>query len=222
MPSSPKVKKVTKDNGFIPVRYAFLYGMYIVPHRMPAPIAASTPRQACPAGACVDDAHASITAPTNITSAPPMTPIQRRAPAPRSSLNSRNPQKIPNRLFEFQSGNAMLRPMSRIAKIVSVFATAHMHPATMAQITRCGACRTSSSTYDVPWISVGTVQRARKTPTTIPSDTTIGEIPAATSLDRKSTRLNSSHANISYAVFCLKKKNKKNYRHKLNSQGTQR
>src|SRR5258707_3828564 len=29
-----------------------------------------------------------------------------------------------------------------------------------------------------------------------------------TSRDRKSTRLNSSHANISYAVFCLKKKKK--------------
>src|SRR5258707_11217780 len=29
--------------------------------------------------------------------------------------------------------------------------------------------------------------------------------------DRKSTRLNSSHANISYAVFCLKKKKKKLY-----------
>src|SRR3712207_7541738 len=28
----------------------------------------------------------------------------------------------------------------------------------------------------------------------------------STALDRKSTRLNSSHANISYAVFCLKKK----------------
>src|SRR3712207_7047307 len=28
-------------------------------------------------------------------------------------------------------------------------------------------------------------------------------------LDRKSTRLNSSHANISYAVFCLKKKKTK-------------
>src|SRR5438445_7338963 len=28
----------------------------------------------------------------------------------------------------------------------------------------------------------------------------------ATARDRKSTRLNSSHANISYAVFCLKKK----------------
>src|SRR3712207_7482041 len=29
---------------------------------------------------------------------------------------------------------------------------------------------------------------------------------AGETLDRKSTRLNSSHANISYAVFCLKKK----------------
>src|SRR3712207_7890464 len=29
--------------------------------------------------------------------------------------------------------------------------------------------------------------------------------------DRKSTRLNSSHANISYAVFCLKKKNMQYY-----------
>src|SRR3712207_6905003 len=33
--------------------------------------------------------------------------------------------------------------------------------------------------------------------------------PADAGEDRKSTRLNSSHANISYAVFCLKKK--KNY-----------
>src|SRR5205814_6045180 len=33
--------------------------------------------------------------------------------------------------------------------------------------------------------------------------------PAACSRDRKSTRLNSSHLGISYAVFCLKKKNKK-------------
>src|SRR3712207_7728123 len=43
--------------------------------------------------------------------------------------------------------------------------------------------------------------------------------------DRKSTRLNSSHANISYAVFCLKKKKKQiqsqlkqllmNYRHTI-------
>src|SRR5438067_8275263 len=30
--------------------------------------------------------------------------------------------------------------------------------------------------------------------------------------DRKSTRLNSSHVSISYAVFCLKKKKKKQYK----------
>src|SRR5438445_4591248 len=33
----------------------------------------------------------------------------------------------------------------------------------------------------------------------------LGEVP----VDRKSTRLNSSHANISYAVFCLKKKTRR-------------
>src|SRR5438094_5904224 len=32
------------------------------------------------------------------------------------------------------------------------------------------------------------------------------QAPAHTALDRKSTRLNSSHRTISYAVFCLKKK----------------
>src|SRR3712207_7237613 len=36
-----------------------------------------------------------------------------------------------------------------------------------------------------------------------------------TYVDRKSTRLNSSHANISYAVFCLKKK--KNNRNIINT-----
>src|SRR3712207_8118179 len=33
--------------------------------------------------------------------------------------------------------------------------------------------------------------------------------------DRKSTRLNSSHANISYAVFCLKKTQQNNQYHQL-------
>src|SRR3712207_7554063 len=34
----------------------------------------------------------------------------------------------------------------------------------------------------------------------------VGDVPVEGHRDRKSTRLNSSHANISYAVFCLKKK----------------
>src|SRR5258708_11030080 len=45
-----------------------------------------------------------------------------------------------------------------------------------------------------------------------PSDQARGRRPAKaeiTLLDRKSTRLNSSHQIISYAVFCLKKKKKK-------------
>src|SRR5438445_9511751 len=41
---------------------------------------------------------------------------------------------------------------------------------------------------------------------------------ARKTLDRKSTRLNSSHANISYAVFCLKKKKK----HKTSKSRTKR
>src|SRR3712207_8948100 len=40
----------------------------------------------------------------------------------------------------------------------------------------------------------------------IPSKTLLRPGEAAQAADRKSTRLNSSHANISYAVFCLKKK----------------
>src|SRR5690348_17795065 len=45
------------------------------------------------------------------------------------------------------------------------------------------------------------------------SDLTVG-LRAVVRKDRKSTRLNSSHPSISYAVFCLKKKKKARY-HKL-------
>src|SRR5690349_23456085 len=36
-------------------------------------------------------------------------------------------------------------------------------------------------------------------------------------IDRKSTRLNSSHVEISYAVFCLKKKNKNRQTHRISA-----
>src|SRR5690554_7299910 len=39
--------------------------------------------------------------------------------------------------------------------------------------------------------------------------------------DRKSTRLNSSHVRISYAVFCLKKKKKKKHDHHTNNNTVQ-
>src|SRR3712207_8076619 len=44
----------------------------------------------------------------------------------------------------------------------------------------------------------------------VPDDVpAVGDRTEHRHIDRKSTRLNSSHANISYAVFCLKKKKKK-------------
>src|SRR5947209_11613712 len=46
---------------------------------------------------------------------------------------------------------------------------------------------------------------------TIPIAELRGAIGTVPQEDRKSTRLNSSHANISYAVFCLKKKKKQIY-----------
>src|SRR5947209_12793637 len=51
----------------------------------------------------------------------------------------------------------------------------------------------------------------RVNPSVSPSTANVesAEKIAAVMADRKSTRLNSSHANISYAVFCLKKKKKK-------------
>src|SRR5436853_2905172 len=39
-------------------------------------------------------------------------------------------------------------------------------------------------------------------------DQVVRDVRARRRVDRKSTRLNSSHLGISYAVFCLKKKNK--------------
>src|SRR5687768_18099195 len=49
---------------------------------------------------------------------------------------------------------------------------------------------------------------SRATSTTVPVDPSCSSTPPrSTDGDRKSTRLNSSHGYISYAVFCLKKKN---------------
>src|SRR3712207_7985960 len=49
----------------------------------------------------------------------------------------------------------------------------------------------------------GDLQKGKWDVMPLPAFTTGGSRQAT---DRKSTRLNSSHANISYAVFCLKKK----------------
>src|SRR5699024_12721326 len=50
----------------------------------------------------------------------------------------------------------------------------------------------------------------RRWPLSVPSLSAAGVVPVG---DRKSTRLNSSHVSISYAVFCLKKKKNSTTRH---------
>src|SRR3712207_7718438 len=60
-----------------------------------------------------------------------------------------------------------------------------------------------SSTRRATWSATWTMRPAEP-PTKRPSS----RVRRRAMADRKSTRLNSSHANISYAVFCLKKKNK--------------
>src|ERR1700728_82547 len=113
---------------------------------------------------------------------PPRTPSQRIPPAWCSSLNSSQPQKMPSRLLVFHSGNAMLRPTLRMAYMVSVLATAHMDPASTAHTIKCGAWRRSLRTCNVPRMKAGTLQRARKTPNTMMSETVMGEMSGLTSL----------------------------------------
>src|SRR3712207_9021805 len=65
-----------------------------------------------------------------------------------------------------------------------------------------------SDTYRMPSLMMELAGSGLLSPLSLPianSDKSISPV------DRKSTRLNSSHANISYAVFCLKKKKKKIY-----------
>src|SRR5690554_7699243 len=55
------------------------------------------------------------------------------------------------------------------------------------------------------WMNLGNLGGAAQIATTM---LMFVEQPRGKGLDRKSTRLNSSHVRISYAVFCLKKKKK--------------
>src|SRR2546422_1345235 len=58
-----------------------------------------------------------------------------------------------------------------------------------------------------PW---ATPRSCRRTSSPPPPESTTLTCSRAAAADRKSTRLNSSHGYISYAVFCLKKKKKQN------------
>src|SRR5690349_23905333 len=55
--------------------------------------------------------------------------------------------------------------------------------------------------------------RPEHVPDGAPSEVTVATVLPMAWPDRKSTRLNSSHVEISYAVFCLKKKKKRPVKH---------
>src|SRR3712207_8947790 len=75
------------------------------------------------------------------------------------------------------------------------------HPCLLRALLECfhQALRRHRSDGDAPPLADRTEQGASRRATQ--------HAPVVQGEDRKSTRLNSSHANISYAVFCLKKKN---------------
>src|SRR5436189_4541965 len=73
--------------------------------------------------------------------------------------------------------------------------------ATSTILTKTGLQTSDSGSYTVDVTNPGGTASA--TPATLTVSPGL-----VTSTDRKSTRLNSSHRCISYAVFCLKKKNK--------------
>src|SRR3712207_8906901 len=72
-------------------------------------------------------------------------------------------------------------------------------------LTRAGGIPRSGTARRCAWVPPWVpCERSRPLPASLPKRS-----------DRKSTRLNSSHANISYAVFCLKKKKNSQHQHTL-------
>src|SRR3712207_7789758 len=86
--------------------------------------------------------------------------------------------------------------------------TSTLFPYTTLFRSRPGAERPARGRDDPRPLPAGEVHAAAR-PARPVADADLGAVAreaADLALDRKSTRLNSSHANISYAVFCLKKK----------------
>src|SRR5438034_1560547 len=73
----------------------------------------------------------------------------------------------------------------------------------------CGAQPTFKGTRIMVWIVLEQLDRGLTWAEIVREwDGRVSEEAIGEAIDRKSTRLNSSHTVISYAVFCLKKKNK--------------
>src|SRR5437867_5476892 len=86
----------------------------------------------------------------------------------------------------FRSGVEVLRAAKKVDQdILGIMITAFASTETAVEAMRLGACDYLSKPFDIDLLKMKVREK-----------------------DRKSTRLNSSHRTISYAVFCLKKKKK--------------
>src|SRR5689334_24547465 len=95
-------------------------------------------------------------------------------------------------------------PRSTLFPYTTLFRSVEFAAADMEQVNRTILSRTSSDVTMIPEVANHLISSGGKRLRPI--------LTLAMAQDRKSTRLNSSHSSISYAVFCLKKKNKENIR----------
>src|SRR3712207_6920908 len=91
-------------------------------------------------------------------------------------------------------------PRSTLFPYTTLFRSRHVVEIPVAQ--RPAGIETQPGSLDV----LAPLERPARDPYVRVADEETGDVHGLMHADRKSTRLNSSHANISYAVFCLKKK----------------
>src|SRR5690349_2945198 len=129
-----------------------------------------------------------------------------RIPLPHSSRRCRAPCWI-----EDSRGEADVETDRRRTRRTRVFVSGGTVVCAREPAARIGAgrCRTFNDQGD-RWRMAAAIRRARWRGSGHLSAADRELAGSAADADRKSTRLNSSHVEISYAVFCLKKKKKKN------------
>src|SRR5947209_16924205 len=95
------------------------------------------------------------------------------------------------------------QPRSTLFPYTTLFRSIPPSPDVAAPIARPGVDEQEKAAPPLQQLSVQTPQESPVEKPQVNPSPRVGTAPPP---DRKSTRLNSSHANISYAVFCLKKK----------------
>src|SRR5690606_41614210 len=84
---------------------------------------------------------------------------------------------------------------------ISIMRTVKKYPFSLTEASKNRLLQWAQQFQEFVWLDSNNYSQTHETYQAILA------VDAFTALDRKSTRLNSSHVKISYAVFCLKKKN---------------